>query len=302
MDLIKPPRLKVGDTIGITAPCAPLEQEGSKTFIQNLKKRGFGVKLSANLYSETDGYAGSIQERADDFNSMIHDPEVKMVFFEGGEVCNEILPYLDYEALRKDPKIFSSYSDSTTLLDAIYHKSGLVTFYGSSPYVFHDLLEYNLSCFDNTLMQGSHAYQKNSAWRAIRGGVCTGKLIGGYLMNFAFMQNTDYFKRDPDEKYLLFIEDHEHFSIPAAVSRYYSHLEQSGLFENVTGLIMGNYSDGDQSAVEKILERIAAKYQIPVVKNDDFGHGVNHSILPIGIEAKLDADNLSLTFLESGVN
>lgn len=299
MDIMKPRRLHKGGTIGIVAPCLRFAPEVLQKSIENLNRSGFKVKLSSHLYSDADVYAGSVSERAEDFNTMASDPEVDMLFFEGGEVSNELLPYLDYEAIRSNPKIYCSFSDSTTLLNAIYCRSGIVTYYGSSPMVFDVMMDYNISCFFNTLVQGSDVYTRSGDWHSMRGGSCTGILIGGYLLNFALLQNTNYFHIEPDKRYILFLEDHISFNGPPAVARYVAHIEQSGLFQHISGVIIGNYAEGDQSEAEKILARLADRYQIPAVKTDDFGHGKYHSILPIGINAQLDADRKTLVFLES---
>ena len=303
-DIIKPKKLNIGDTIGVLAPSYTMIPERTEYSIKTLENMGFKIKQSKNLYSAAYGYSGTVEERAEDFNTMFADQTVKMLLFGGGEVCNEILPYIDYELVKKNPKIVCSYSDSTTILDALYAKTGLVTFYGASLRTFENITKYNLNTFKSRLMSFDKTYEKSGDWRIIRGGKCSGKLIGGYLINFAVMQNSKYFeidKTDKNEKYILFIEDHEKFSTPAIVSKYFSHIEQSGLFECVTGLIFGHYSDDDQPLIDEILSRLGKKYEIPVIRNEDFGHGVNNAILPIGISAVLDTDNQTLNFLESGV-
>lgn len=122
--LIKPQKLNKGDIIGIIAPSISLKPEYIQKSLNQLHELGFEVKLSKYIYSDTSGYAGSIDERADDFNTMIADDAVKMVLFGGGEVCNEILPYIDYDNIMKNPKIICSYNDSTTILNAVQAKLG----------------------------------------------------------------------------------------------------------------------------------------------------------------------------------
>ena len=95
MDLIKPQRLQYGDTVGIIAPSIAMKPEYIENSVRQLSDMGFKVKLSEHIFSEANGFAGSIRERAADFNAMISDQTVKMLLFGGGEVCNEILPYLD---------------------------------------------------------------------------------------------------------------------------------------------------------------------------------------------------------------
>ena len=155
--MIKPKKLQIGDTIGFIAPSYKAKREPIERAAENLRKLGYKVKFSKYLFSTTNDYAGSIEERAEDFNAMIADTEVKMVFFTGGEVGNEILPFIDYENIKKNPKILCSYSDSTTVLNAVNHMTGLVTFYGSSPRFFEGgPTDYTLINFEKRLKSNWH--------------------------------------------------------------------------------------------------------------------------------------------------
>lgn len=295
--MIIPERLMPNDVIGIIAPSYAVTPEDMGKPIQTLKQKGFRIKLSKNLYKNTYGYAASPEERAADFNDMILDEEVKMIFFGGGEVCNEILPYVDFEAVKTHPKIICSHSDSTTILNAVYAKTSLVTYYGACPQTFINLTDYNYKQFISRLMDGGTGFfEQNSKWETINKGSCEGTLIGGYLINFAVMLNGKFFPLDLSRKYVLFLEDHEQFSSPAVVSKYLSHIEQSGLLSQVSGVIFGNYSDHCYPEINEILTRFAVKHGFPVVKCDDFGHGENNAVLPIGVKAKLDADQQCLSF------
>lgn len=300
-NIIKPNRLQKGDTIGIIAPSFALKPEYIQNSIMKLHQLGFQVKLSKHLFSETNGYAGSVDERADDFNTMIADNIVKMLLFGGGEVCNEILPYIDYENIKQHPKIICSYSDSTTILNAVHCKTGLITFYGASLHTFDELTDYNLQSFEKRLMTTDTDYSKNSEWRTIHEGDCEGILTGGYLVNYAALQDSMYFDLDRSKKYLLFIEDHEMFSFPAVVSKWFSDLDQRNVFESVTGLVFGHYSKEEQPLIDEILHRLGERYNIPVVRCEDFGHGINNAVWPIGISAKLDTASGNFGFTESGV-
>ena len=301
MELIKPQRLQFGDTIGIIAPSIAMKPEYIENSVNKLSDLGFKIKLSKHIFSNANGYAGSIEERADDFNAMISDDSVKMILFGGGEVCNEILPFIDYESVRRHPKIICSYSDSTTLLNAINRKSGLVTFYGASVRTFENLTDYNWQAFEKRLMTSETEYVKSALWKTIRAGKCEGVLAGGYLVNFAALYGLEYYPEIPCDSCILFIEDHEMFSSPAIVSKWFSNLEHRNVFKNVKGLIFGHYSASDNQLIDDILYRIGEKYDIPVVKCEDYGHGTNNSILPIGIPARLDTDKDSFELLESCV-
>ena len=301
MRLLKPPRLRRGDTVGMVAPCLVMTPDYVERAVARLEEMGFPVRLSPHFFSETFGYAGSVEERAADFNGMIADDSVKMLLFGGGEVANELLPFLDYDAIRRHPKIICSYSDSTTLLNAIHCQTGLVTFYGASPRTFDPLTAYNRQSFENRFLRGNTEYTAASPWRTICPGACEGVLTGGYLVNYATLYGLPWYPCAPHEKCLLFIEDHEMFSSPAVVAKYFANLAHRGALDRAAGLIFGHYSQKSYPEIDEILRRVGERYAIPVVRCEDFGHGDNNAVLPIGVSARLDADGGTFTLLESGV-
>ena len=301
MKRIFPPRLRPGDTVGMIAPCVVMTPDYVENAIRQLEALGFRVKLSEHFFSHAFGYAGSVAERAADFNAMIADDSVNMLLFGGGEVGNELLPCLDYDAVRRHPKIICSYSDSTTLLNAIHCETGLVTFYGASPRTFDPLTDYNWRSFENRFLKGCTEYAAASPWRTVCPGACEGVLTGGYLVNYATLYGLPWYPRAPHEKCLLFIEDHEMFSSPAVVAKYFANLAHRGALDRVVGLIFGHYSNKYFPEIDEILRRVGERFSIPVVRCEDFGHGDNNAVLPIGVKARLDADKGTFALLESGV-
>ena len=298
---MKPPRLQKGDTIGIVSPCYAVTPETLAPSVENLRALGFRVKLAKNLFSLADGYAGTVEERASDFNEMLRDDEVRLILFGGGEVCNELLPFLDYETFRKKPKLVCSYSDSTTVLNALNRTSGVVTYYGASVHDFETVSAYNLLSFEARLMRGDLTYTPAQKWKTICPGRCEGVLTGGYLVNYATLWGLPWYPASPYETCILFIEDHEMFNEPSVIAKYFANLEHRGVFQNVTGLLFGHYSERPFPEIDRILRRVGEKFSIPVARCEDFGHGQNSAILPIGVKAVMDADNGTLRFLESSV-
>ncbi len=132
-----------------------------------LESLGYRVKIGENIYRDTYGYLASEMERADDINAMAADDSVKMVFF-GGEGGNEPVPYLDFETIRRHPKIYCSYSDGTTLLNTIRSKGNFVTYYGQSPGMFSDLRYYDYSWLNEKRFSVFHSRRVP---RAVCGGV-----------------------------------------------------------------------------------------------------------------------------------
>jgi len=264
-------------------------------------RNGFKIKLGDNFTKNTYGYAASAEERAADLNAFVADDSVQMILFSGGESAVEILPLIDYENIRRNPKLFSSYSDGTSILNAIHSQTGLITYYGFGAGQFLDLRYYDYMQFCSHFVEGYSAekFVSDSKWKTLRGGNCEGTLIGGYTSLFGLMLANQYFKYDTDKKYLLFLEDHEKFSNIGAVSTYLAFIGQSEFMRNVSGLIFGHYTVNVPDDLLRCLERFGIKHNIPLVYTDDFGHGTRHAILPIGVTAKLDADSQSLIFNNS---
>lgn len=266
-------------------------------FFENLKELGFRIKEAKHLYADTYGYASTELERAEDINELAADEVVKMVFFGGGDGSIELLPYLDYESIQRHPKIYLSYSDGTSILNAIYIKTGLITFYGQMPGIFSGISEYNYQQFvDFCMKQDIHEMKHNSEWYTLSSGSGSGILIGGYLLNFALLLGSEKFQLDRNQEYILFLEDHErYFGVPY-VSALLSSIEQSSFMTRVRGLLFGNYSNQTNQYLLGRLARIGEKWKIPVCYCDDFGHGENHAILAIGAKVTLDADEKKLIY------
>ena len=291
-------RMPYNGTIGIFCPSHVADMKRYTPAIAAIERLGFKVKMGANFQKDTYGYAASAEERAADLNGLVADDSVQMVLFSGGSSAVEILPLIDYDNIRRKPKLFCSYSDATSILNAIHAQTGLVTYYGVCASDFADLRHYNYTQFCSHFIEGYKAerFESDSEWVTVHGGSCEGTLIGGYNSLFGLMLSNMYFKYDNSKKYLLFIEDHEKYGGVGAVSTYLNFIGQSTFMRNVVGLIFGHYSDNVPDDLLRCLERFGKKNNIPVVYTDDFGHGTRHAILPIGMHAKLDADNHILTF------
>lgn len=291
-------KLQIGDTVGIISPSHIASLDRYEKIVDGIKAKGFNVKIGNNLYKDTYGYLASEIERADDLNKMVMDKDVKLIFFGGGYGSIDLLPLINYENIKLNPKLFLSYSDGTSILNAIYTKTGLITYYGQTPSEFEDLKTYTYEQFSSHLLRRDAVnFDSNSRWYSLHRGICEGTLIGGYSWNFALSVNSTYLQIDKNENYILFLEDHEKFSCVSAVSMLLSHIEQSGFMKNISGLLFGNYSENLSEQLLERLKRFGHKHDIPVAYCDDFGHGNNHAILPVGCNAILDTQNNSLQFI-----
>lgn len=291
-------RLHMGDVIGIASPSHIATREGYAPIFEALERMGFRVKAADNLYSADWGYAASAEARAEDINRLIRDPDVKMIFFGGGEGADDVLPLIDYEAAGKNPKLWLSYSDGTSILNTVTARTGLTTFYGQSVGMIPGMNEYDRTNFGAQIMDvGREFIHSAFPWRTIVPGAAEGRLIGGYLDNFIHLLGCGWVRPEPDRKYVLFIEDNECFFRIEHESVLLTRLEQSVIMPQVSGLLFGHYSMPANEQLMERLRRLGEAWHIPVAYCDDFGHGFNHAILPIGARARLDTERHTLQYL-----
>ncbi len=259
-----------------------------KNIIAGMENEGFSVVQADNMYKDTWGYLASDTERGADFNQLAVNKSVEYILFGGGEGAPEVLPYLDFGLFKANPKRICSYSDGTSILNAIWANTGLETYYGQNPTVFTGWTDYNRRHFEGHILSDSMTvHEKNSEWVTCTGGTAEGVLCGGYTMNFALLLGTKYFPVDNNEPHILFLEDHEKFGGPDHVSALLGYIEQSDFMRSVKGLIFGNFCDRPCPELYARVKVLGERHHIPTVYCDDFGHGENHAILPIGRRARL---------------
>ena len=182
-----PNKLNYNDTIGVIAPSNPIIGENINEINrakQIIEKKGFKVRFSKNLFSNTNGYSSTAEKKAEDINSMFQDEEVKMIWCaKGGENSNSVLDYLNYELIKNNPKIICGYSDITSLTNAIYQKTGLVTFSGTNfKTIATDETDYSLNeVIKRFNMESNELGCKDDKEISINSGIAEGVLIGGNL-------------------------------------------------------------------------------------------------------------------------
>jgi muramoyltetrapeptide carboxypeptidase len=304
-----PRKLSQGDVIGIVSPSSPVVDEFAVQFRQGiafLKSHGFELVIGKHVSSTTLGYTASPREKAEDINQMFADESIQaIVCSQGGATANACLPHLDWETIRGHPKIFLGISDISVLLNAIYQKTGLVTFHGN------DLLwgfgrnptNYDEQEFNARLIEGRIGdIPPSRERRMIRSGVAEGKLLGGNLPCLLKLAGTAYF---PDfTNAVLFVEA---IGIqPEECDHLFQQLKQIGVFDRIRGAIIG-YIDGlqnDENAVmqmEDVLLYVTADYDFPILKTEDFGHNCPNTVLPVGGDVRIDADHGRVEILEKCV-
>lgn len=288
--MIIPKRLEKGNVIGVVAPSNPIvgdnieEIERAKEIITEL---GYKVKYSKNLFSNTNKYSSTAEEKAEDINEMFADKEVKMIWCaKGGENSNSTFDYLDYNLIKKNPKIICGYSDITSITNVISAKTGLVTFSGTNfKTIATDETEYSLMEIIKRLEQGSLELGTSiDSYTTIRSGYAEGELIGGNLSLMKGLVAGKYAVNFKNK--ILFLEELGIETGPALVSNHLYYMKQNRIFDQIKGLWIGNYTHESEIKLEDILlDTIKDEYNIPIIKSENFGHIERKTVIPIGTKA-----------------
>lgn len=303
--MMLPHCLAPGNTIGIVAPSTPVTPEHETQFdagIAFFEDLGFQVKIGSHVFSTSWGYTASPQEKADDLNRMFADPSIHaIVCAQGGATANACLSYLDWDIIRANPKILLGISDITVLLNAITHTTDLITFHGNDVMwgFGRQPTLYDVDEFKRCLVTGDPGLiPPNGPRKTVRSGTAEGTLWGGNLHCLQKLLGTPYFPDFTDA--IVFIEA---IGIsPESCDHLFHQLQQIGVFDQVNGVVVG-FIDGLQNnptathQMEDILLRITADYTFPVLKIDDFGHNCPNTVLPIGGQARLDANAHTLEII-----
>lgn len=305
MNTLIPTRLSVGETIGVIAPSDPVctdQKDKLEAGCAYLEAMGFKVKLGQHIHSTALGFAATPQEKAQDIHVMFSDPAVKAIICaQGGDTANAPLSLIDWDLVHQNPKIFLGLSDITVLINAIYAKTGLVTFHGNDILwgFGNDLADYERDEFVRVLMKGEVGpIPPNQPRRMVRGGQARGKLLGGNVRCLLKLAGTPYWPDFSDA--ILFLEAYQ-ISLSGCHTAFHQ-LDQMGVFSQILGVVVG-YIDSMQREdthgpqMEDILLEVTQNYDFPILKINDFGHNCPNTVLPVGGEVLLDADQQSLEVL-----
>lgn len=313
--LIKPKRLKTGDTVGVIAPASGATPEAFDKAIANLESLGLKWKLSKAARSTKGFLSATDKERLDDLHWAFSDANIAAVWcIRGGYGAARLLPSIDYSLIKKNPKILVGYSDITALHLAISRQTGFVTFHGPvasstlSDYtkkhvvnpLFNPTANYKIEISDDNKANASRLYKTQT----ITPGKGRGHLVGGNLSLLAALAGTPHGLPDLKGK-ILFIEDVG--EAPYRIDRMLTQLRQSANLNQAAGLALGIFEDcdakteGTQTLIDVVRERLG-DLKVPCVYGLSFGHIRDQFTLPVGIDAELDADNATVTLLETAVN
>jgi len=317
--LVKPRRLAAGQTIGVAAPASPPnEPEKVRFALETVESLGFRVKPAQHLFERYGYLAGDDATRAADLNSLFTDDEVDAIFcLRGGYGASRLLPLLDYEAIRANPKIMLGYSDITSLLLAIHHLTGQVTFHG--PIAGQSFTPYSLAEFKKVLFspqapmtlgappafeRSEGCVEKENRITPLVPGKTQGRLLGGNLSLVSHLIGTPYMPDMTDA--ILFLEDVG--EAVYSIDRMLTQLWLAGSLQKVAGIVFGKFTEVSSSEwiQNRLLEEVLAERPralgIPAVCGLMIGHVDDQTTIPLGCLAELDTNSGSLRLLEDPVS
>ena len=308
--VIKPPRLREGDTVGLVAPAGLITEARLERAVANLQSLGFKPKIGQHVLDKNGYLAGTEQNRVADLHAMYADSDVKGIWcLRGGYGVTRLLHLLDYKLIRKNPKPLVGYSDITALHQAIFVKTGIVGFHGQiasaewSDYTLQHLRAVLMNPTDEYTIPMMPEAESGFETATISDGVAQGRLMGGNLCLVAALTGTDYewWLRNS----LVFLEDIE--EKPYRIDRMLTQLLSAGELQKTNGIALGVFykcepdaGDASLSLLDVFRDRLGA-LGVPVVSGLSFGHVKNQCLLPVGIQARLDVGKRTLTLLEPAV-
>ena len=317
MRKIFPEKLKIGDEVRVIAPSlsmALISEETRNIALRRFSDLGLHLSFGKNVLEKDDFLSSSIASRIEDFHAAFADKNVKAVITViGGYNSNQLLKYLDWGLVAKNPKVFCGYSDITILNNAIFAKTGLVTYYGPHYSSFGQKLyfEYTLDYFKKCLIdeapfevkpsenwsddpwyknQEERNLVRNDGWEIINNGSAGGTIIGGNLGTFGLLRGTEYFPET--DKAILFLEDDEGAGELSDLEfdRNLQALINLAWFKSVSGLVIGRFQKASKMTADKLTKIIKTKKELvgmPVLADLDFGHTDPKITFPIGGEMDL---------------
>ncbi len=312
MKIIKPPKLQKGDLIGIISPASgPSDLSRIDKGVNYLEKLGYRVELGKNVGLERGYLAGDDEQRLHDFHYMFANKEVKAIFsVRGGYGSGRLLNKIDFNLVRKNPKIFVGYSDITALHLAILKKTGLVTFAGPMVAVdfFKDVDSFTEENFWRIITSnkkvGRFQNPDEEKFFVLHKGRAEGRIIGGNLALIISLLGTEYFPNLKDT--ILIIE--EIGEAPYRIDRMFNQLKLANIFNQINGVLLGRFVDCYESDLTKktlSLNEVMIDYfgecKMPVFYNFKHGHIKQNLTVPLGLNCKMNTTKGFIEITENAV-
>lgn len=315
---LKPRRLKPGDMVGLVAPASAIYQDVEVDVArESLEALGLKVKIGQHLRDKHGYLAGDDKARAEDINTFFKDDDLNgVIAIRGGWGSARLLPYLDFDAIKKNPKVLLGYSDITALHNAIHAKTGLITFHG--PVGLGRWDSWSVDWLKRVLFNGEAVTMSNkkdlsdrnsltqvdNRTRTITSGKARGKMLGGNLTVLTAILGSSYV---PDYSgSILFLEDVQENLY--RIDRMLTSLKLAGILDKAKGVVFGMCSQcgpGNDNYAALTMEEILADHiktlGVPAWQGAMIGHDTPQWTVPFGLEVEIDAAACTVTMTEPGV-
>jgi muramoyltetrapeptide carboxypeptidase len=314
MKPLLPKVLKAGDTVGLVTPSSYVSDPDELAFAKQFCEFfGLKWKMGENVGKRYGYLAGTAQQRVHDLNAMFGDPGIAGIFcIRGGYGSAQMLEGLDYDLIRRNPKVLLGYSDITALHTAIGKKTGLVTFHG--PVSLSHLTEWSEKHLKSAIFETApigavrnppeaNPLRAGHTMRTVRGGTARGLLTGGNLTLLTTTMGTPY-EVDTAGRILLMEDIGEDVY---RIDRMFTQMKLAGKLKGAAGIVVGECKDcpppGHDSAYSlgEVIDYLLGDLGVPVLYGLSFGHTIDQVTLPLGVMATLDADKQTLTVEAAGV-
>lgn len=253
------------------------------SLVQTLTDLGLMVVQSPFLYEKESIFAGTAKERAESLMEFYRDNTVDAIFdISGGDIANELLPYLNYEQIANTDKMFWGYSDLTTIINAIYTKTGKASVLYQVRNLIYTDREKQIQRFRETVLQGKSGLLTFN-YEFVQGQEMEGVVVGGNIRCFLKLAGTPYFPKMTDKILLL---ESFHGEVPQIVT-YLSQLKQMGVFEQIKGILLGTFTQLEEKGCKPDKVELVKRYareNIPIAVTQGIGHGVDSGAILIGKE------------------
>lgn len=278
--------MKKGDKAAIVC-CSNGQAATSETTIKKLQNTleqiGIIPVFSDFIYEKESVFSGTAKERADSLMHFYQDDTIKAIFdISGGDLANEIIPYLDYSIISKSDKLFWGYSDLTTIINAIYTKTQKPSVLYQIRNLIYENSETQIAHFTNTMMEsGTQNELFSFAYDFVQKDTMEGIVVGGNIRCLLKLAGTEYFP-DMNDK-ILFLEAY-HGAVPQIVT-YLSQLKQMGVFDKISGILLGTFTAMESLKHSPTVVDFVKQYagtNIPIAKTSDIGHGTDSKGIVIG--------------------
>jgi muramoyltetrapeptide carboxypeptidase len=319
MTPLNPKALRRGDEISVVVPAGPVNRERIDRALERLRQRGFRTKTHGDIYRSQGYLAGDDETRASELMAAFRDPDTTAVWCaRGGYGISRLLDRLDFDHIRRHPKVLIGFSDITALHVAVHQRTDLVTFHGPNlqdgfggqdemPQANEAALWRAVIADEQSNSTPGHTYDvaaiENVELSTLREGASRGRLVGGNLAVLAGIMGTP-FEIDTAGRILFLEEVGERLY---RIDRYLSQLWLAGKLQAAAGVLLGSFSyppyeqAESMDAVAALLNDYFGRLEVPVVAGFPAGHARHNITLPIGALVEVDANKKRVRVCEPTV-